>query len=548
MKPIEDDDEEENLINFSEILKPSKYFDTSDNKFNLHKKGCLEDNLIQNNFNKNNKSYIVKHSKVKKVTNNRHREYINELNKGYEYYESQRYWNKIAIVLVAFCLGISMISDLAVQYYFKDQLNLNPAAQSQILSLTQIPWILKPVYGAITDLVPFLNYRRKSYLFLTGIVNIFSWYSMSLCKDEVTASILLILINSSLCFGSVIGEALIVELSQIPSSSSNINNEDDESKSYVSLFFMWKYIGLLLSSLLKGFLLEIVSVNTIFIISAIIPILYVISSFIIKEKRASSKNEIEINYNNKDIEASTYNKTSHNNNNIHCAKLLSELSSFLCNKFIYVPCCLLVAYNLFSPNYNDPFFYFLVDVVGLKASCFGIITFYSTLATLFAILIYQKYFINVGFKKMIFVCALLQFIFSFIPILVVKRMSIDIGIPDYLLVIVNNSVNSMLSELVILPMLSLACLLCPPNLEATVYSVFVSALNLGNALANLFGAILTETYGIANKNYDNMDSLILICNLIGFIPLPLILMMNESYFHPEENKNVQICKSRIEEI
>lgn len=370
---------------------------------------------------------------------------------------------------------------------------------------------------------------------------------MTYCTDEVMASVLLVLINASLCFGSVIGEALIVELSQIPVTG------EEESRSYVSLFFMWKYVGLLLSSLLKGFILEMAGVNTVFLISSGIPVLLMVSAFVIKEKKiggsgsgsCNGKGSGKGNENNddnennnllsKDDSFNTKNSNTKNtkNNHLNHKKLLSNLLSFMCNKFIYIPCLLLVAFNLFSPNFNDPLFYFLVDVVKLKASCFGIITFYSTLATLLAILIYQSYFTETDFKTMILSCSVLQIVFSFAPLLVVWR--VHTVIPDYLLIIVYTAVNSMLSELVILPMLSLACLLCPKNLEATVYSVFVSALNLGNALANVLGAWMTDWYGVRSGSYGNLGTLIMMCNVVGIVPLPLVLMVSEMYFHPEKS-------------
>src|SRR5437899_7338661 len=37
---------------------------------------------------------------------------------------------------------------------------------AQLLGVLTIPWIIKPLYGMISDLVPLLGYRRKSYLFL----------------------------------------------------------------------------------------------------------------------------------------------------------------------------------------------------------------------------------------------------------------------------------------------------------------------------------------------------------------------------------------------
>jgi hypothetical protein len=68
--------------------------------------------------------------------------------------------------LAYFAHGIS--GGLAKQpftYYFKS-LGMTADMVAVWLSLAAIPWMIKPVYGLLIDLVPLWGYRRKSYLFL----------------------------------------------------------------------------------------------------------------------------------------------------------------------------------------------------------------------------------------------------------------------------------------------------------------------------------------------------------------------------------------------
>jgi MFS family permease len=50
-------------------------------------------------------------------------------------------------------------------YYFKS-LGMSADEVAAWLSLTAIPWMIKPLYGLLIDLVPLWGYRRKSYLLL----------------------------------------------------------------------------------------------------------------------------------------------------------------------------------------------------------------------------------------------------------------------------------------------------------------------------------------------------------------------------------------------
>ncbi len=47
------------------------------------------------------------------------------------------------------------------------------AAAAQVALLTGIsaaPWVMKPLYGFLSDTVPIFGYRRRSYLIICGIL------------------------------------------------------------------------------------------------------------------------------------------------------------------------------------------------------------------------------------------------------------------------------------------------------------------------------------------------------------------------------------------
>ncbi len=49
----------------------------------------------------------------------------------------------------------------------------------QVMSLTNLPWTCKPVYGFISDAFPIMGYRRRPYIFLAGLVGSAAWFFMS---------------------------------------------------------------------------------------------------------------------------------------------------------------------------------------------------------------------------------------------------------------------------------------------------------------------------------------------------------------------------------
>ncbi len=65
--------------------------------------------------------------------------------------------------------GVLELATLAQRLLLKDELNADPAHVALFLSLTSIPWCLKPLVGWASDTVPLFGFRRKSYLLLASL-------------------------------------------------------------------------------------------------------------------------------------------------------------------------------------------------------------------------------------------------------------------------------------------------------------------------------------------------------------------------------------------
>jgi hypothetical protein len=69
-----------------------------------------------------------------------------------------------AIALVYFVQGVIGLSRLAKDFYLKDELHLGPSETALILSVSQAPWLIKPLWGFLSDSVPIFGYRTQVVL------------------------------------------------------------------------------------------------------------------------------------------------------------------------------------------------------------------------------------------------------------------------------------------------------------------------------------------------------------------------------------------------
>ena len=72
----------------------------------------------------------------------------------------------------------------ALKFYLTQQLGFGAADLASFTFLISIPWMVKPVYGIITDCVPLFGYRMKSYFILGSFIASLSyliifWFGLS---------------------------------------------------------------------------------------------------------------------------------------------------------------------------------------------------------------------------------------------------------------------------------------------------------------------------------------------------------------------------------
>lgn len=81
------------------------------------------------------------------------------------------HWSFLVAVLIVYGInqGLGMgITRVSVQYYMKDDQKLEPSEAQVYSGIIQIPWIVKPLWGLLTDTVPIFGFRRRPYFLLSG--------------------------------------------------------------------------------------------------------------------------------------------------------------------------------------------------------------------------------------------------------------------------------------------------------------------------------------------------------------------------------------------
>lgn len=83
----------------------------------------------------------------------------------------------------------------------------------------------------------------------------------------------------------------------------------------------------------------------------------------------------------------------------------------------------------------------------------------------------------------------------------------------------------MINSLHIMPIMVLACDMCPNLIEATFYSFVLGLINASYLISYDLGGVLTHKLGVTNDNFENLSWLIVIQCTFPLLTIPFILLL-----------------------
>jgi hypothetical protein len=107
-------------------------------------------------------------------------------------------------------------------------------------------------------------------------------------------------------------------------------------------------------------------------------------------------------------------------------------------------------------------------------------------------------------------------------LILVTHANRSLGIDDKWFSLGDSLILTVMGQIAFMPVLVLAARLCPPGVEATLFALLMSVVNLAGLVSYEFGALLTHWLGVTETNFDKLWLLVLITNISTVLPLPLL--------------------------
>src|ERR671923_364951 len=115
--------------------------------------------------------------------------------------------------VVYFSQGMYYVADQVRTLTLKETLGLSPAQVGTFGGIILVPWLIKPIYGLISDAFPLFGRRRKSYFLLTSALATLSGIALWLYREPTywSLAIGLFVVGLGIAFTDVLTDAMMVE-------------------------------------------------------------------------------------------------------------------------------------------------------------------------------------------------------------------------------------------------------------------------------------------------------------------------------------------------
>jgi len=182
-----------------------------------------------------------------------------------------------------FAQGMAGLAYEPVSYLLKDSLGLGPAQAAAFVTWMTIPLTIKPLFGLLTDLLPWSGRRRAPHLAAVSLLTSAGWLLLAAPRAHRYGStlVLLLLINVGFVLSDIVCDGVMVERGK----------ERGLTGPYQAVQIGTLYATLIITGLGGGWLASHASYRSAFLLAAAFPMLTALSALWIEESGVGSIHE-----------------------------------------------------------------------------------------------------------------------------------------------------------------------------------------------------------------------------------------------------------------
>jgi MFS family permease len=357
----------------------------------------------------------------------------------------------LLFAVVYFAQGMWYLPSQTITIVFKEA-GLSAGQVATFFSISVVPWLVKPVYGLLSDFVPLFGYRRRSYVIMSSALACLAAAAVVVLGGTGYSSlaVLFTLMAFGLAVTDVITDAVMVENGRALGLTGAF-----QSVQWAAIYGASIVVGLL-----GGYLAETRSLRATFAVAAVFPaITCVMSLAFVRDTRTT-------------LDAAALRRT---------GRAVLEAAR---SRTVWLIAAFIFLFN-FRPSFGPAFIYYQTDVLKFSQAFIGVLAAVQSVGFVAGALLYPAVSKRLPLSRLV-VLALTVTGGTTLFYLAYRDPWSAIAI-DF-----SFGILAMLTQLVLL---DLAAKACPPRVEGTFFALLMSVYNAGAQGSQVVGGYLYDWIG-----------------------------------------------------
>lgn len=450
--------------------------------------------------------------------------------------------------------GFDHVVDMNAVGFLWKAYHVEAASAQTYSAIKAMPWSLKPVFGAVSDLVPILGFRKAPYIIAASLVGVACYLAIGL--DFATQ------IPIQLCVLMLVGcnlQGSVCDLLTEAQYSERLSEQPAHGPDLVSFVWLGQTLLSLVASLVVGPLLGWGGPHLVFLVCAgpASMVFWPMCKNYFGERRQTPKESSEMRARMVAVWevfvpvcAVLFGAVALSFAGFAIqSKLLRLVVALACLALVLGSICIalrpeisrVISFYMIQSavhvSFSGASFYFYTDMSEeyedgphfSKTFFTAVLGIVGAVCSLVGLWLYVAFFKHWRYRKILCVTNAILCLTYLLDIVQFTRFNTRLGISDHFFVLGSHTIQGVIARIAWMPQVLVLSQMCPRGLEGTMYAILAGSANFGGSIASFVGAYLLQVCGV-NPNGKvgdamRLSNLWIPCAISAILPAVMILFI-----------------------
>jgi hypothetical protein len=172
-----------------------------------------------------------------------------------------------------------------------------------------------------------------------------------------------------------------------------------------------------------------------------------------------------------------------------------------------------------TPDAGQGYSYWAIDRLGFDERFLGLLAQASAVLSLVGLLVFRKRIVKAPVSATFLWVTIAAAVLYLPNIGLFYGLAERLGVSPRTFAFVDTTISAPLTQLMMVPMLTLIAKISPRGAEATMFATMASLMNLALSASQLFTRYLNDAFAVTQQNYSNLGLLMITVGALSLLPI-----------------------------